>query len=315
MDRNDVDWQGYWVACPTPFAKDGALDEAAWRANLNHYLALGVHGVLVNGTTGEWFAQSDDERRRVAEIAVEELRGKIPVVVGCTTYTPTATIALGRHAKEIGADGFLSTPPPYAAPPARDMLHFFRTIADGVDLPLMVYNWARGVVVEIGPDLAAEIAKIDRVVALKDSTSNRAQALQTLERVGGEVRVFGGFASRLGIALMRDMGGDGSIDGGAIGAPFAVALYEAFWRGDFDEAKRQADAYGALMSQLINPDWSGKFGAPQAQIKACMALLGQNGGVPRPPLLPVDAPEDVRALRDILADAGLLQDAPRLAAG
>jgi 4-hydroxy-tetrahydrodipicolinate synthase len=139
--------------------------------------------------------------------------------------------------------------------------------------------------------------------------------LQTLERVGGEVRVFGGFASRLGIALMRDMGGDGSIDGGAIGAPFAVALYEAFWRGDFDEAKRQADAYGALMSQLINPDWSGKFGAPQAQIKACMALLGQNGGVPRPPLLPVDAPEDVRALRDILADAGLLQDAPRLAAG
>ncbi len=313
MDRNDIDWKGYWVASPTPFEKTGAVDKVAWRALLNSYLALGVHGVLVNGTTGEWFSQTDDERKTVATIAVEELGGKIPVVIGCTTYTPAATIALGRHAKDIGADGFLSTPPPYAAPPPRDILHFYQTIADGVDLPLMVYNWARGVVVEIMPDLAAEIAKIDRVVALKDSTANRSQAIQTLERVAGTVRVFGGFASRLGIALMRDIGGDGSIDGGAIGAPFAVELYEAFWRGDFDTAKTAADAYGALMSQLINPDWSGRFGAPPAQIKACMALLGQPGGHPRPPLLPVDAPGDLAALKAILAGAGLLVDAPRQA--
>lgn len=105
MGRHDVDWKGYWVAATTPFAQHGALDEAAWRAGLRHYLGLGVHGVLVNGTSGEWFSQSEAERRRVAEIAVEELKGRIPVVIGCTTYTPAATIELALHARHIGADG------------------------------------------------------------------------------------------------------------------------------------------------------------------------------------------------------------------
>src|ERR1700749_3761608 len=85
MDRDSVDWKGYWIAAPTPFTATGALDEDALRAVLRLYRRQGVHGVLANGTTGEWFAQSDIERRRVAEIAVEELGGKIPVVIGCTT--------------------------------------------------------------------------------------------------------------------------------------------------------------------------------------------------------------------------------------
>lgn len=130
MDRHDVDWKGYWVAATTPFAQDGALDDAAWRAGLRHYLALGVHGVLVNGASGEWFSQSEAERRRVAEIAVEELKGRIPA----------ATVELALHARRIGADGVLSTPPPYAAPTAREIVAFFRAISDAVDLPLMVYN-------------------------------------------------------------------------------------------------------------------------------------------------------------------------------
>ena len=87
MNRDDVNWRGYWVAAPTPFTQEGVLDENLWGQELRLYHGQGVHGVLVNGTTGEWFSQSDAERRRVAEVAVEELRGKIPVVIGCTTYT------------------------------------------------------------------------------------------------------------------------------------------------------------------------------------------------------------------------------------
>jgi 1-pyrroline-4-hydroxy-2-carboxylate deaminase len=308
MDRDSVDWKGYWIAAPTPFTVTGALDEDALCAMLRLYHGLGAHGVLVNGTTGEWFAQNDGERRRVAELAVEELGGKIPVVIGCTTFTPSQTIALGRHAREIGADGMLSTPPPYAAPTPREIVAFFSAISDSVDLPIMVYNWARGVAVEITWETALELAQIDRVVAIKDSTVHAAQALATLEKVGDRVRVFGSFINRLGLSVLHGLGGDGNIDGGGLGAKFAVAFYEAFWRGDFAAAQQAADRYGALMTRLIRPDWSGAFGSPQSQIKACMNMLGQPGGYVRPPLLPIDGVRELEALRQILDDAGLFAE-------
>src|SRR4051812_28254735 len=107
MNRNDVDWKGYWPASPTPFTASGELDEASLRELLRFYHREGMHGVLINGTSGEWFSQTEEERRRVAEIAVEELRGKIPVVIGCTTFNAWHTVELGKHARAIGADGFL----------------------------------------------------------------------------------------------------------------------------------------------------------------------------------------------------------------
>jgi dihydrodipicolinate synthase/N-acetylneuraminate lyase len=309
MNRDSVGWQGYWIAVPTPFTAVGTLDEGALRGILRLYHGQGVHGVLVNGTTGEWFSQNEAERRRVAEIAVEELAGKIPVVIGCTTFTPSQTIALGRHARDIGADGILSTPPPYAAPTPREIVAYFAAISDGVDLPIMVYNWARGVTVEITWQVALELAKIRNIVAIKDSTTNRVQALTTLEKVGDRLRVFGGFIDRLGLSVLRGLGGDGNIDGGGLGARFAVAFYEAFWRGDFAASEQAAGRYIGLMTRLIRPDWSGVFGSPQAQIKACMNMLGQAGGHVRPPLLPIDDPRDLEALRRLLDDAGLLTDA------
>jgi 1-pyrroline-4-hydroxy-2-carboxylate deaminase len=306
MDRNSVDWKGYWAAAPTPFTASGALDEEAWRGVLRLYLSQGVHGVLANGTTGEWFSQTEAERRRVAEIAVEELSGRIPIVVGCTTFTPAGTVALARHAQQIGANGVLSTPPPYAAPTPREIVAFFAAISDQVDVPIMVYNWPRGVSVEITAQTALELARIEHVVALKDSTANQARALATLERVRDKLRVFGSFISRVGLGVLRGLGGDGNIDGGDLGARFAVAFYEAVWRGDFAAATIEADHYVTLMSQLIRPDWSGRFASPQAQLKAAMNLLGQPGGHVRPPLLALDDPRDLDTLQSILASAGLL---------
>jgi len=278
-------------------------------------LALGVAPALAQESikigffaplTG--FAAADGASAKAsAEIAVEELRGRIPVVIGCTTYTAAHSAELGCHAKEIGADGILATPPPYAAPTPREIVAFYQIISDRVDLPLMVYNWARGVVVEITWETALELAKIDHVVAIKDSTANRMQALQTLEKVIDKVRIFGGFISTLGLAVLRGVGGDGNIDGGGLGALFAVAFYEALWRGDLDGARSAANRYVALMSQLINPDWSGVFGSPPAQIKAAMQILGQPGGWPRPPLLPIEDPRSLDALRDLLAGAGLMR--------
>ena len=314
MDRNDVDWKGYWVATTTPFADDGSLDEAALRQGMRSYPGMGITGVLVNGTTGEWFSQTDAERRRVAEIAVEELRGTIPVVIGCTTFTAVHTGELARHAETIGADGVLSTPPPYVVPSPREVVRYFDDLSDYVDKPIMVYNWPRGTNVEIKWDTAVELVKIKNVVAIKDSTANRLQMIETLENVGDKVRIFASLVSRLGLAVIRGIGGDGNIDGGPMAAPFGSDFYESVWRGDDERAKTVADRYVAMMSKLSNPDFSCIYGTLQAQYKACMNMMGQPGGYPRLPILPIEDPESLAALREILTSAGLLEPTARVKA-
>jgi 4-hydroxy-tetrahydrodipicolinate synthase len=306
MDRDDVDWRGYWPAAPTPFTRDGALDEAALTAVLHLYRDQGVHGVLVNGTTGEWFAQSPAERRRVAEVAVAALAGSgIPVVVGCTGYTPAETIGLAEHARQAGADGALTTPPPYVHPSDAEVVAFYRTVTEAVDLPWMAYNWPRGTAVDLSVDVLSRLADLDRVVAVKDSTGDELKALEGCEALVDRVRFFGRFIHRRGMAFLTGLGGDGNIDGGALGAPFAVPFFEAVWAGDLATARGCSDRYGALVAALVNPDYSARFASPTAQLKAAMALLGQPGGWVRPPLLPLTDPAALAELRAALAGAGL----------
>jgi 4-hydroxy-tetrahydrodipicolinate synthase len=196
-------------------------------------------------------------------------------------------------------------------PTDREVIAFYQYLSDHVELPIMVYNWARGTNIEIRRNLAIELAGIDGVVAIKDSTANKAQFLDTLAGVVDSVLVFGGFISADGLVTLQTVGGVGSIDGGGLGAPMAVAFYEELWKGNATAARTQADRYVQFMRQLINPDWSGVFGSPQAQLKAAMNLLGQPGGFPRLPLLPVDNLGDVAALHKVLKSAGLLA-APNL---
>ena len=136
MNRDDVTWQGYWPACPTPFHRDGSYDPASHRALLELYLGLGVHGVLINGTTGEWFSQTADERRLVAETAIDQVAGRIPLVVGCAAYTAKEAADLGRHAIAAGAAGVESTPPPYAKTYDDETVAYYEDLANGVDGPL-----------------------------------------------------------------------------------------------------------------------------------------------------------------------------------
>ncbi|MET7573205.1 dihydrodipicolinate synthase family protein [Streptomyces sp. NPDC005492] len=305
MNRSAVSWHGYWPAAPTPFTADGALDETAWRELLHLYGAQGVHGVLVNGTTGEWFAQSPAERRRVAEIAVAELSGQIPVVIGCGAFTAAECVEYGEHARSIGADGILTTPPPYVHPSQDEIYAFYRTVAEAVDLPLMVYNWPRGTAVDIGVDTLVRLAGLDNVVAVKDSSGDELKVADTCAALAGTVQVFGRFIHRRGLAVMAEFGGAGNIDGGALGAPFAVPFYEAYWSGDLALAREWSARYERLVGLLVNPDYSSRFASPTSQLKSAMRLLGQPGGHVRPPLLPLTDPAVLDQLAAALDEAGL----------
>lgn len=310
MDRNSVTWHGYWPAAPTPFDETGALDEQAWRDLLDLYIAQGVNGVLVNGSTGEWFSQTPEERRRVAEIAVEQVAGRIPVIVGVTSYTGGLAAELAHHAATVGADGVLATPPPYVHPEPDEIVAFYQRLSTATDLPFMVYNWPRGATVDMAavPGLMSRLADLDQVAAIKDSTSDWLLMVGTIEAVSERVRVFGSFLHRKGLAILMGLGGDGNIDGGALGAPFAVPYYHAVAAHDLELARSWVDKYTALSGRLVNLDYSGVFASPIPQLKAAMAMLDQPGGHVREPLLPLTDPDKLKAIRTILVEGGLATD-------
>lgn len=306
MDRSDVTWSGYWPAAPTPFDAEGRLDEDALRSLVELYVSEGVHGILLNGSTGEWFSQSVAERRRVAEVGVQAAAGRVPVVVGVSAFTAAEAAALSQHAYEVGADGALATPPPYVHPDDAEVVAFYRRVGEATPLPFMAYNWPRGVVVDMAvrPGLMSRVADLPQVVAVKDSTGDWGAMAQTFETVADRVRVFGSLVHRRGLALIGGLGGDGAIDGGGIGARYAVPFFEAARAGDLVAARSWADAYQRLSAGMVRRDYSGRFASPISQLKAAMAMLGQPGGHLREPLLPVrDAPR-LRAIADVLREAG-----------
>jgi dihydrodipicolinate synthase/N-acetylneuraminate lyase len=309
MDRSDVSWRGYWAACPTPFREDESYDADAHRALLEWYIGEGLHGVLINGTTGEWFSQSAGERKEVAANAIDAVAGRITVVIGCTAYTAKEASEFARHAVDAGADGVESTAPPYSKPFDDEVVAYYEELAAATDAPVMVYNWVHGTAVDMKADLVLRLAEIDNIVSLKDSTPSAAQFYETSRRVVDRLRVFGPYMTVEGYAQLKAHGGDGFIGGGTIfGAP-DPQFWEDYWRGDDEACLAHARRTEELFPKLWLPGgWAGKYGGYQSQLKAIMKMLGQPGGEPRRPRLPVDDEQSLREIREVLVEFGLLQE-------
>lgn len=310
MNRDDVDWQGYFPAVVTPFTSSGALDLETLQALIDHYAEQGMHGMVINGTCGEWFSQSRDERRAVAETAVSAAAGRMRVLVGCTDYTADEVVQLARHALGVGADGVLASPPPYAKLFPDEIIAFYSDISNALDGPLVVYNWPHGAGVDIGSDLADRLADVDRIVAIKDSTPDADQFFETSRRVRDRVRVFGPYMSARGVEVLRREGGDGSVGGGSLWGRPDAQFWENYWAGDFESMQAHAVACDRLFPKLWLPGgWAGVYGAYQSQLKELMRMLGQPAGQVRRPRLPVTDPADLMTMRSVLIEEGLLAPA------
>src|SRR5262249_34117249 len=158
-------------------------------------LGEGVHGLFVNGTTGEWFSQTPEERRLVAETAVDQVAGRVPVVIGCTALTAREAAELGRHALGAGAAGIGSTPPPASKTYPDETVAYYADLSAGVDGPILVYNWPHGTSVDIDAELALRLMAVGNVVGIKDSTPNAQQFYETSRRLVDRSRVFGPYMS------------------------------------------------------------------------------------------------------------------------
>lgn len=308
MDRHDVAWRGYFAAAPTPFTRDGDLDEELLCDVLGRTAEQGAHGVLVNGSTGEWYVQSIDERVRVAEVAVKELRGRVPVLIGVSSMSTAETIDLAQHASEIAADGVVYSPPPAARLTQREVIAFYQHTAPKMSGPVMAYNIPSDVVTNITPRTAQELADIDNVVALKDSTPDDLQFHRTIGAVGDRVRVFGNLLTPAGLSMMASgYGGDGHFGAGMLLGSRTAQAFDLLWAGDLAAAFEIAEEFDRVREALNGSDGNGIAGGAQAQLKAIMRLQGQPAGYSRLPRLTVeDDQEALSMLTSTLTDLGLL---------
>lgn len=298
MDRHSVDWRGYMPAVTTPFTRDGDFDPRGWQELLEWMVAEKMHGVVIAGTTGEWTSLSEAERRELFRLAAQQIRGRIPVIAGCSAYTPAEAVRYAQYAKELGLDGILLSVPPYVHPTRREIVAFYKAVSDAVPIPIVVYNWPRGTAVDMDRDLVLRLADIENVVAIKNSTPDVGNFVETLVAVKDQLRYFGFPYTEFGITLLQTIGGDGTMGAGAVMGYNHAKFYDCLWSGDLEGAREAALWDRAFFEATINPDYSARWGSPPALLKTCLNLRGLPGGYPRPPLLPLtdEETEEVAAM-------------------
>lgn len=294
MNGGKVDWKGCFVATVTPFAQDGALDERAFARNVALLADEGVHGIIPAGCTGESWALTAAERARLFRIAVDTVGKRIPVIAGTGTISTRAVIEMSLDAKAAGAAGIMVLSPYYCMAGRREIVAHYRAISDAVRHPILVYNVPRRTGFNITPDIVEELAGIEWVVAIKESSNDFIQTESTINRVGDRILVLTGHAAQRGLPAVL-MGADGYVSSSEtqVMGREAIAMYELAQTGRIKEA--QAVQMRTLqLDELLKP-----IGTFPANLKAAMNLVGRPGGYPREPLLPLTDPQ-IEQVRQVL---------------
>jgi 4-hydroxy-tetrahydrodipicolinate synthase len=270
-------------AITTPFTATGAVDHDAMAANITRLMQCGATGVVAAGCTGEFWALRSEERREIYATARRAVGPKGTAIVGAAAITPKDVIAAMDDAAAEGVDAALVMPPYFAHLARPEMVAHFRAVDAAAPLPVMLYNIPGNAWNALTPDLVDELADLENVVAIKESSGDWLNFHQTLTRAGDRLRVFCGPSSTIGMPAML-AGCDGLIDCFPNVWTDLLDLWEMVRRGDHD----QAWAVQARAQELTQLFVSGGRTLYPAT-KAAMDYLGlPGGGLPRPPLRPLE---------------------------
>ena len=284
-------------ALVTPFAT-GRVDEAAFRDLVDWQIEQGSSALVPCGTTGEVATLERDEHHRVVAIAVEQARGRVPVIAGCGSYNTATSIAHMKAAADAGATAALVVIPYYNKPSQAGIAAHFRALAEASDLPIIVYNVPSRTIADISVETLAEVAKIPSVVGIKDASGNLARVTAQRLACGEEFcQLSGNDDMALGF---NAMGGVGCISVTANVAPRLCADFQAATReGRWDEALALQDRLYPLHAALFSDASPGP---------AKYALSRVRPGFSTELRLPLTEPSAAskKAVDEALAHAGLI---------
>ncbi|WP_018133121.1 2,4-dihydroxyhept-2-ene-1,7-dioic acid aldolase [Effusibacillus pohliae] len=291
----------------TPFDKDGNVDETAFVNLINWHIESGSHGISVTGTTGEPSSLSLAERERVMELACKTVAGRVPFVPGTGSTNHQETLHLTKLAQEMGADAAMVIVPYYNRPSQHALYKHFRTIADAVDIPIIVYNIPGRTAVNLEVKTLARLAEDCRnIIGVKESNKDFEHVNRVLLHCGRDFLLFSGI--ELLCYPMLAIGGAGYISATANVMPKEVAdLYNCWAAGDVKSAQ---DLHYQLMplNDVLFMDTN------PAPLKAALGMMGKIHPALR---LPMDLPtEELQAkIRSVLESYGLLSRAAGSHAG
>lgn len=187
-------FRGSYTVAVTPFTEDGsAIDIPALKRFLDWQIQVGVPGIIILGTSGEFLAVSDAERRLYVDSTVKHVNGRIPVLVGSmNAHTPTA-VRHSREAQDLGADGLMIIPPYYYTPTEDEIFNYYRSICEAVSLPIMLYNNPFTSNVDMSAKLVGRLTRdLENIRYIKEASMDVARIYDVIEETDGVMNVFAG---------------------------------------------------------------------------------------------------------------------------
>jgi 4-hydroxy-tetrahydrodipicolinate synthase len=290
-------FRGSFTALVTPF-KNGALDEAAFRAHVGWQIEQGTNGLVPVGTTGESPTLSHDEHKRVVEWCISEAKGRVAVMAGAGSNNTAEAVDLARHGEKAGADALLVVTPYYNRPTQEGLYQHFKAVNDAVGIPIFIYNIPPRSVVDMSNETMARLYELKNIAGVKDATGNIARVSQQRAIVGKEFIQLSG--EDMTAMAYNAAGGVGCISVVSNVAPRLCAdLQAACLAGDYAKAM-------AIQDRLI-PLHDAVFKEPGlAGAKHGLSLLGRMNEEIRLPMLPVQQDSTKQAIRAAMVHAGLI---------
>ena len=278
-------FRGTYSVLITPFTPLGEVDVPALSEFVEWQIAEGIHGLIPLGSTGEFLSLSDAEKEVVSATVIRQAAGRVPVLIGTGAEDTREVVRLSRRAEAQGADGVMIIPPYYSTPTEEEIVHHYRTVADAIGLPIMIYNNPAVANIDLHPPLIARLAEIDNCRYIKESTIEVTRVRDIVRLCGDKMTVFGGI-----------LGFESFVEGAIGWAAVAANVVPGPLANLFELVVDQRDVpQGRALYLRFLPliEFVGGH-AYVAGTKALLAHMGFAAGLPRPPRLPLSPAREDR---------------------
>ena len=271
-------FSGSLTALITPF-RNGEVDEKAFQEFVDWQIQEGSNGVVPVGTTGESPTLSHVEHKRVVELCVEAAKGKVPVVAGAGSNSTAEAVDLASHAKGAGADAVLVVTPYYNKPTQEGLYLHYKTIAEAVDIPIVIYNIPGRSIVDMSLETMGRLAKLPNIVGVKDATNDLARPLATRVALGEKFCQLSGEDAT--IAAFLGQGGHGCISVTSNVAPRLCSELHRAWQA------KDIDKFGEIRDRLMPLHAALFCESSPGPVKYAASLLGKSSPDTRLPMAPI----------------------------
>ncbi len=293
--------KGTTVAMITPFTKEDGVDEAGMRENINYLIDRGVDGLLAAGTTGESATITHDEQRKMIDILIDEVNGKVNTIAGAGSNSSKEALGLVQYAENAGADAALVITPYYNKPQQHGLYEHYKMLEESTNIPIIVYNVPSRTGTDIDVETIVKVAKLDKIVAIKEANPNLDKVSATIKGIQDQdIENFMVLSGNDDLTLpMISQGTMGVISVVANVDPFRMSqMVNAALKGDFEKAgKLHYEIYDLMKVLFIESN--------PVPAKESLNMMGRPAGHVRMPLAPMKN-ESMSTLKQVLKDLDLV---------